>query len=213
MAGHSASRDRHGCKYGLWLGLGVFAARCLGGEYNRLCVMCRDATRTQRMYTLFCVCWVRAYVCMMLPTARCGERVPSLPGRRHRSDADYLRETRSCRGRLPSASQMCDPTSVISSDDRIFLYLVSLVEKHAFVSLPVLPERLTSTTCSSDRRIWKIILLGALSIVSRFSLTISRKCSCSRSVVSTTNDDSSRWGDFCRSQCGVLFFSISFTEN
>ncbi|KAL6443764.1 hypothetical protein ACFW04_001687 [Cataglyphis niger] len=30
MAGHSASRDRHGCKYGLWLGLGVFAARCLG---------------------------------------------------------------------------------------------------------------------------------------------------------------------------------------
>lgn len=46
---------------------------------------------------------------MILPTARCGERVPSLPGRRHRSDADYLRETRSCRGRLPSASQMCEP--------------------------------------------------------------------------------------------------------
>lgn len=61
---------------------------------------------------------------------------------------NYLRETRSCRGRLPSASQMCDPTSVISSDDRIFLYLVSLVEIHAFVSLPVLPERLTNTMCA-----------------------------------------------------------------
>lgn len=69
MAVFSATTDRHGCKYGLWLGLTMLATRYIGGKWSRSCVT--SATRVVP----------RSVWC--LPMAKCGRMTrPAATGSR-----------------------------------------------------------------------------------------------------------------------------------
>lgn len=136
MAVLSASRDRRGCKYGLWLGLGVLAARCLGGEYSRVCAMCRGARACVR--TVHTLLWMRVW-CVRAPGC-----VYDAPDGKMRGNASrrcrvvasigcglLARECDHARGRLPSALQMCNPTTSFSVSFPPFVERHALVHSHA----------------------------------------------------------------------------------
>lgn len=138
MAGISASRDRRGCKYGLWLGLGVFAARCLGGEYDR---PVRRAVRRTR-YALISPC-VRGYpsamcVCVCLRDAPDREDAGNASVG-DRSDADYFAEKR-------------DRAVVFFSLPRMWNSARSGCPPRSRSSVPFLPKRLPEPTIDAARR-------------------------------------------------------------
>lgn len=152
MAALSASTG--GCKYGLWLGLIVFAVRSFGGEYSRPCVtryVARACVRT---------CSLCAYACMcacLSPCvgardadrrrqrrrkARCVENVASRGCREERIDRMRARATRQtiavrllprrCLTRSPFASSL---TRLFS----VFLLVRAFVRTFASSSLSLSP--------------------------------------------------------------------------
>ncbi|TGZ52607.1 hypothetical protein DBV15_07087 [Temnothorax longispinosus] len=89
------SANTGGCKYGLWLGLGVLAARCLGGEYSRSCV-----TRS----TLGSCCLPTAAEKELAKSAKNVGRRPS--ARENRSRMRTARATRETIGPGPRAARL-----------------------------------------------------------------------------------------------------------
>jgi len=170
------SANSGGCKYGLWLGLGVLAARYLGGEYNRLL---RDALRSIRVVTCVRTFAFLLRACMHACVRVCGcvyfcvrEMLPATDGQRRRRSEAKRGEARRGEAKRSevAAENVCDPSLPGRARERIDRMRTGHAMRRAKRS-PWFLRRSPSAFCRTDVSTWspffsslflRLFLLGSV---------------------------------------------------